>query len=158
MTIWDACPCGRCEGPHRRDWPMVENPVENVLASASRGPKSDQYGDYFGEPDGVFAWKTVGKCRGIDPNLFFPERGDPTAEAKRICSECRVREKCLEFALQSGERHGIWGGKSERERRRIRRERKVESGAMVAEFDPETDDALDVMVGVLESLVETVSA
>ena len=55
---------------------------------------------------------------------FFPERGSSTVIAKKICSECKVRKLCLEYAVERKERFGIWGGKSERERRAIRRERK----------------------------------
>ncbi len=70
-------------------------------------------------------WQESGACQGIDPDLFFPDRGASTREAKEVCKGCAVREDCLEFALVSGEKFGIWGGMSERERRRIRRSRKV---------------------------------
>ena len=56
--------------------------------------------------------------------IFFPERGSSTVIAKKICSECKVKEECLEYAVERKERFGIWGGKSERERRAIRRERR----------------------------------
>jgi WhiB family redox-sensing transcriptional regulator len=56
----------------------------------------------------------------VEADLFFPERGASTKEAKAVCAACTVRETCLEYALAHGEKHGIWGGKSERERRRIR--------------------------------------
>ena len=72
--------------------------------------------------DGL-AWQDLANCRGADPDLFFPERGASTRTAKSICRECTVREECLEFAIVSSEKFGIWGGLSERERRRIRRER-----------------------------------
>lgn len=64
-------------------------------------------------------------CRGCDPNLFFPEHGGPTDDAKAVCMSCPVRVECLEFALQNVEKFGIWGGISERERRRLRRERGI---------------------------------
>jgi WhiB family redox-sensing transcriptional regulator len=54
---------------------------------------------------------------------YFPERGASTREAKAICTRCLVRAECLDFALRIGTKHGVWGGLSERERRRIRRER-----------------------------------
>ena len=63
-------------------------------------------------------------CVDKEQDLFFPERGSSTVKAKQICSECKVREECLEFAVERKERFGIWGGKSERERRAIRRERR----------------------------------
>ena len=69
------------------------------------------------------AWQDEANCLGVDPDLFFPERGASTREAKEVCRGCVVREECLEFALANGEKFGIWGGMSERERRRIRRQR-----------------------------------
>ena len=69
------------------------------------------------------SWQRLANCLGVDPDLFFPERGASTKEAKRVCRACVVREECLEYALDNGEKFGIWGGMSERERRRVRRER-----------------------------------
>jgi WhiB family redox-sensing transcriptional regulator len=69
------------------------------------------------------AWQDDANCLGVDPDLFVPERGASTREAKEVCRGCVVREDCLEFALRNGEKFGIWGGLSERERRRIRRQR-----------------------------------
>ena len=69
------------------------------------------------------AWQDLANCRGADPDLFFPERGASTRTAKSICRECSVQADCLEFAIVSSEKFGIWGGMSERERRKIRRER-----------------------------------
>ena len=71
------------------------------------------------------AWQDFANCRGADPDLFFPERGASTRTAKQICRECTVREECLEFAIVSSEKFGIWGALSERERRKIRKERQV---------------------------------
>lgn len=68
-------------------------------------------------------WHDYANCLGVDPDLFFPERGASTREAKEVCRGCVVREECLEFALSNGEKFGIWGGMSERERRRLRRAR-----------------------------------
>lgn len=68
-------------------------------------------------------WQDLANCLGVDPDLFFPERGASTREAKEVCKGCVVRGDCLEFALANGEKFGIWGGLSERERRRIRRQR-----------------------------------
>ena len=69
------------------------------------------------------SWQERANCLGVDPDLFFPERGASTREAKEVCRGCVVREDCLEYALANGEKFGIWGGMSERERRRIRRAR-----------------------------------
>ena len=71
------------------------------------------------------SWQDEANCLGVDPDLFFPERGASTREAKEVCKGCVVREDCLEFALANGEKFGIWGGMSERERRRIRRARAI---------------------------------
>ncbi|HEX9643636.1 MAG TPA: WhiB family transcriptional regulator [Acidimicrobiia bacterium] len=78
------------------------------------------------------AWQDLANCRGADPDLFFPERGASTRTAKGICRECSVRAECLEFAIVSSEKFGIWGGLSERERRRIRRQRAVVAAARKA--------------------------
>ena len=71
-------------------------------------------------------WQDFANCLGVDPDLFFPERGASTREAKEVCRGCVVREDCLEYALRNSEKFGIWGGMSERERRRIRRQRALE--------------------------------
>src|SRR5689334_2125879 len=68
-------------------------------------------------------WQERANCLGVDPDLFFPERGASTKEAKSVCGGCEVRMECLEYALRHGEKFGIWGGMSERERRRIRPQR-----------------------------------
>lgn len=68
-------------------------------------------------------WLDYANCTGVDAKLFYPDRGESTREAKEVCRGCEVRHDCLEFALQNGEKFGIWGGLSERERRRIRRQR-----------------------------------
>ncbi len=69
------------------------------------------------------SWQIRANCMGVDPELFFPERGASTREAKEVCRGCVVREDCLEYAIANGEKFGIWGGMSERERRRVRRAR-----------------------------------
>ena len=81
----------------------------------------------FGQGD--MAWQMDANCRGLDPNLFFPERGGEYREAVAVCAECRVREECLEWALEHHEIHGIWGGLPERQRRLLRRQRKQETAA-----------------------------
>ena len=68
-------------------------------------------------------WQFRANCMGVDPELFFPERGSSTREAKEVCRGCVVRDDCLDFAIANGEKFGIWGGMSERERRRVRRSR-----------------------------------
>jgi len=66
-------------------------------------------------------WQEKALCAETDPEAFFPEKGGSTREAKKICTGCEVRAECLEYALSNDERFGIWGGLSERERRRLRR-------------------------------------
>lgn len=77
---------------------------------------------FLGELQAVRAeWIEQAICRGVDPELFFPARGSPTKEAKALCKGCVVREECLDYALAHNERWGIWGGTTEKERRRLRR-------------------------------------
>lgn len=77
-------------------------------------------------------WQSRANCMGVDPELFFPERGSSTREAKEVCRGCVVREDCLEFAIANGEKFGIWGGMSERERRRVRRARVLQQRGIAA--------------------------
>ncbi|MFF2633889.1 WhiB family transcriptional regulator [Microbacterium sp. NPDC058021] len=71
--------------------------------------------------DTQLAWQTDALCSQTDPEAFFPEKGGSTRDAKRICASCDVRTECLEYALHNDERFGIWGGLSERERRKLKR-------------------------------------
>jgi WhiB family redox-sensing transcriptional regulator len=66
-------------------------------------------------------WQDRALCAQTDPEAFFPEKGGSTREAKRICQVCEVRSECLEYALAHDERFGIWGGLSERERRKLKK-------------------------------------
>jgi WhiB family transcriptional regulator, redox-sensing transcriptional regulator len=70
------------------------------------------------------AWREQARCKGIDPEVFYPVSDEESDEAKSICAECPVRLPCLEFALASRERDGVWGGATEKERRRIIRQRR----------------------------------
>ncbi|WP_353112100.1 WhiB family transcriptional regulator [Microbacterium sp.] len=73
------------------------------------------------DDDGALAWQADALCAQTDPEAFFPEKGGSTRDAKRICGSCDVRGECLEYALNNDERFGIWGGLSERERRKLKR-------------------------------------
>ncbi len=73
------------------------------------------------EDSSALSWQTDALCAQTDPESFFPEKGGSTREAKKICASCDVRGECLEYALANDERFGIWGGLSERERRKLRR-------------------------------------
>jgi WhiB family redox-sensing transcriptional regulator len=70
--------------------------------------------------DGSSDWRVDALCAQIDPELFFPEKGGSTREAKKICNQCDVVRECLQDALSHEERFGIWGNTTERERRKIR--------------------------------------
>ena len=70
------------------------------------------------------AWRSQALCRGLDPEIFYPASDEEADEAKSVCSGCPVRVACLEYALAARERDGIWGGCTERERRRIIRQRR----------------------------------
>ena len=76
------------------------------------------------EDDGILAWQEQALCAQTDPEAFFPEKRGSTREAKRVCQNCEVRSECLDYALANDERFGIWGGMSERERRRYKKEHK----------------------------------
>lgn len=71
------------------------------------------------------AWFDDARCveLGLDVDLFFPTRGEDVRAAQEVCAGCRVRRTCLAYALEHGEHYGIWGGESERARRRMRRHR-----------------------------------
>lgn len=66
-------------------------------------------------------WQDRALCAQTDPEAFFPEKGGSTREAKKVCLTCDVRTDCLEYALMNDERFGIWGGLSERERRKLKK-------------------------------------
>ena len=66
-------------------------------------------------------WMRDALCAQTDPESFFPEKGGSTREAKKVCVGCEVRSECLEYALANDERFGIWGGLSERERRKLKK-------------------------------------
>ena len=92
------------------DFAEASAPAEFFPAEA--GEPADSAGE---------SWRLAALCAETDPEAFFPEKGGSTREAKRVCRSCAVRAECLEFALDGDERFGIWGGLSERERRRLRR-------------------------------------
>jgi WhiB family redox-sensing transcriptional regulator len=75
----------------------------------------------FGGFDEEMSWQERALCAQTDPESFFPEKGGSTREAKRVCLACEVKAECLEYALAHDERFGIWGGLSERERRRLKK-------------------------------------
>jgi len=64
-------------------------------------------------------WAAKAECRGEDPTKFFPGTDDDPSVALAICARCPVRQECLDYAMEARERYGIWGGTTERQRRRI---------------------------------------
>mgnify|MGYP003574940534 FL=1 len=72
-------------------------------------------------------WRSSANCAGVSVELFFPGRGESTEAAKDVCRGCEAREACAEYALGEGIQHGIFGGLSELERQRIRRQRVLEA-------------------------------
>lgn len=101
----------------------MHEPMAIALQVASAPALPDGAGDGRGEaaypPE--LQWQERALCAQTDPEAFFPEKGGSTREAKRVCLSCEVRVECLEYALANDERFGIWGGLSERERRRVKK-------------------------------------
>jgi len=100
-------------------------PTEECLSLLGGVARSSSMNDSAVTVEGDEDWYDYAKCKGVDPDLFFTKRGASTREAKETCAGCMVSYDCLEFALENREKFGIWGGTSERERRRIRRRRAV---------------------------------
>ncbi len=82
------------------------------------------------------AWVSAALCAQTDPEAFFPEKGGNPEPARRICAQCPVLAECRDYALATGEDHGIWGGLSTNQRRRIRA-RARRTGVPVAELGRE---------------------
>lgn len=70
------------------------------------------------------SWMVQGRCRDLPPEVFFPSDGVGVEVARHYCADCPVKSQCLEYALENHIEHGVWGGASERERRRIARSRR----------------------------------
>jgi len=105
------------EGTHMQSSAQSQPVLRDLLAVAAAP------GDVDPSEERERRWQERANCLGVDPDLFFPERGASTREAKAVCGSCEVRAECLEYALDHAEKFGIWGGLSERERRRLRRQR-----------------------------------
>jgi WhiB family redox-sensing transcriptional regulator len=89
----------------------------------------DDHGDDYLLPeyDAEHAWMLEGLCRDHDASFFFPSDGVGVEHARMVCANCSVKVDCLEYALRYRIEHGVWGGASERERRRILRSRRLAS-------------------------------
>jgi WhiB family transcriptional regulator, redox-sensing transcriptional regulator len=81
------------------------------------------------DEDSTTAWMSAGNCRNYPPAVFFPSDGVGVDRARKICTDCPVVDQCLEYALEQRIEHGVWGGCSERERRRILKRRRVAATA-----------------------------
>ena len=92
---------------------------ELVLIALKGSQPAEADGD---EVPGELEWQERALCAQTDPEAFFPEKGGSTREAKKICTGCEVKGECLEYALEHDERFGIWGGLSERERRKLKKQ------------------------------------
>ena len=92
-------------------------------------PTNDPMNEPTTAPTSVgLGWMLKARCRGVNPTDFFPSDGTGVISAQHVCDGCTVRAECLEYALEHQIEHGVWGGASERERRRIlRRRRGVET-------------------------------
>lgn len=106
---------------HEQDESAVSHPapvtgIDSVAVWIGLRPSKDDFSD-----EGELGWQTDALCAQTDPEAFFPEKGGSTRDAKKVCGACNVKAKCLEYALANDERFGIWGGLSERERRRLRK-------------------------------------
>src|SRR5215213_6402822 len=112
-TAQGAAECHRCN--YDRD-------VPNTRKRATRTPRCTGWRQWMGPiPVEIQPWYEQAACLDKDADCFFPEKGGSTRAAKRICQTCTVQTECLEYALANDERFGIWGGLSERERRRLKR-------------------------------------
>jgi WhiB family redox-sensing transcriptional regulator len=103
---------------------QLQGPIQSLPGSASPMGAIGEPIDLFDDSDELaeLAWQERALCAQTDPEAFFPEKGGSTREAKKVCLGCEVRGECLEYALAHDERFGIWGGLSERERRRLKKE------------------------------------
>lgn len=119
------------EAPSRRtEAPTHEAPRhESLETSAPQTRPAEPSRTWLGLPalvpteeiEGELAWQVDALCAQTDPEAFFPEKGGSTRDAKKVCGACNVKQECLEYALGNDERFGIWGGLSERERRKLRK-------------------------------------
>jgi WhiB family redox-sensing transcriptional regulator len=96
-----------------------------TLESGVIDPRSNVLSLFASQDDPEPPWQHRALCAQTDPEAFFPEKGGSTREAKRVCASCEVRAECLEYALDNDERFGIWGGYSERERRKLKQRRSL---------------------------------
>ncbi|GAA1808010.1 WhiB family transcriptional regulator [Nesterenkonia flava] len=106
---------------------LTEAPSRRTESQPTPGQEQDNV--WLGIPtlipaeqvEGELAWQVDALCAQTDPEAFFPEKGGSTRDAKKVCAACNVKQECLDYALANDEKFGIWGGLSERERRKLRK-------------------------------------
>lgn len=103
------CKQTRCVHPDCWDWYQL-----------APTPAVDTFAALLGPADGE-TWQDRANCAGTDGEAFFPEKGESNRDAKRVCAGCKVRPQCLDYAIENDIGFGVWGGMSERERRKRRR-------------------------------------
>ena len=104
----------------------------NTSAAAPVAERPAELGTAPHDPDSATVWMADGNCRLHPPATFFPSDGAGVDRARKICKDCPVVRTCLDFALEERIDHGVWGGCSERERRRILKRRRAESESDVS--------------------------
>ena len=114
--------------------------MTGVMLAGPRIPLRDIYDT---DDNTEVAWMAQGLCAETDPEAFFPDKGEPTRDAKRVCRTCEVWAECLEYALAHNERFGVWGGYSWQERCRISRVIHVPSATGLLEDGDLEDDLED---------------
>jgi WhiB family redox-sensing transcriptional regulator len=137
---------------HGRSWTAYATPVQRVAnrvtrhATRTAARPLQELGEFVAaEPED---WRSQAACRrelGVDPEVFFPPNGartDLDSPAKEACRSCPVQTDCLEWALDTRQRFGIWGGRTRHERRRIARERAIAAGKVSAVTKDEAQDWL----------------
>lgn len=117
-------PCRKANSEAQKAWRDRQKANgRRILHGYLLDPVTDDSDDLPTASRTAASWRDHAACRGVDPDLFFPGRGEATAPAKAVCATCPVRAECLNYAMANGEKFGIWGGLSERERRRLRSKR-----------------------------------
>lgn len=116
--------------------PVPPQACQSRVGASDDDARDDAFAALFGDSQSE-DWRDLALCAQTDPDIFFPEKGGSTGPAKKICSCCEVRQECLEYGLETDQRFGIWGGLSERERRRLKRDWGAERGLrLAAELPP----------------------
>lgn len=111
----------------KRTKPSASSTEPTSRTSTTAELRPAELGSAPHDPDSVTAWMADGNCRLHPPATFFPSDGVGVDRARKICKDCPVKATCLEFALEERIDHGVWGGCSERERRRILKQRRLDA-------------------------------